>query len=185
MTQKGNCHLHIVKWLICHPQGMAHAPLTRPPFFWLYCVSTTNMLTTNLKSMGDRGYSYWRSFCYLEWCPMSLLININCYSSTRKERPKDIHIGEKPFISSACTKKGHLTLSYAFSKLILKINLLHFFQCNSCTVSYKMTTPSRCCIHARKLFELLMLSTTELIPVIATLVKNLLIAFSRQIRLHF
>ena len=54
-----------------------------------------------------------------------LIIDINCYASTEmKDLIHSIHLCEKPFNQSVSTRKFHLTLSYAFSKSILKITPL-------------------------------------------------------------
>ena len=49
----------------------------------------------------------------------------------------------KPFVRNAYWRKGHLTLSYAFSKSTLKTTPSSFFVWISWSVSWRTTTPSR------------------------------------------
>jgi len=157
-------------------------PLICPSTLALF-IRIASICATMLKSNGDKGSPRRRPFLVWKKCPTSSLILIATLPPEMKVLTQFIHLGENPFIRSAWKRKGHLTLSYAFSKSILRITPLCFFRCNSWTVSCKMTIPYR--MFRPRISAvwvgLITWSAIEFSLLVATFVKILKLVLSRPI----
>ena len=116
-------------------------PVTWPSSLALI-IRIANMSTTILNKMGESGSPCLRPFKVWKFYPIWSLILIPTWPLWMKASIHSHYFCEKPFILIVFWMKLHLTLSYAFSKLILKMTPLCFFLCNSWMVSCKTTTPS-------------------------------------------
>jgi hypothetical protein len=92
------------------------------------------------------------------------------------------HLEEKPFILRTCCKKGHFTLSYAFSKSSFRMTPLFFFLCISWIASCKIIIPSKIYLPGKKVVweGRITLSATNVTILARTLVKILKLKFRRQ-----
>jgi hypothetical protein len=81
--------------------------------------SIASISATMLKRSGDKGSPCRRPF--LDWKKDLTSSFTATLPPEMKDCTQEIHLEEKPFICKDCSRKGHLTLSYAFSKSILRI----------------------------------------------------------------
>jgi hypothetical protein len=121
---------------IC-PSSFAH-------FIKIACKSVTM-----LNSIGERGCLVEGIFSFETKFLTSSLTFTATLPPIRKDLIQDIHLPKKPFIFKLWNRKGRLTLSYAFSKSILRItpffsmDLIYRFMKNDNTLK-DVSSPHEC-----------------------------------------
>jgi hypothetical protein len=143
-------------------------------FFALFMI-IANISATMLNKMGDNGSPYRNPFLVIKLSPMwSFILILTCPFCVKASIHLH-HVCEKYFICKVCLTKDYFTLSYAFSKSILKMIPLCFLWLISCNVSCRITTLSIMFLPSRKVVWVGFITfwVTYISLSVATLVKKI------------